>query len=77
MNTSGQMFKWTRSITHTFSVKRRAMQMHRWLSTTSSLPATAAYTTHGDGEIDMDSKEFIQNLEKYSNYQPCPLSIGR
>jgi len=70
------MFKWTRSITHTFSVKRKAMQMHRWLSTTSSLPATAAYTTHGDGEVDMDSKEFIQDLEKYSNYQPCPLSIA-
>ena len=46
-------------------------------STTSSLPATAAYTTHGETEVDMDSKEFVQNLETYSRYQPCPVSIGK
>ena len=146
MNSPGQICRWTRSIAHNFSGKRRAMQNRgyylmslperlirsspefiqncsivqcnqkrfiairpdSWFKcknelrqsgdvsknnenklsiirkvnlpknfcTTSSLPATAAFTTHGEGEVDMDSKEFIQNLETYSRYQPCPVSIG-
>ena len=45
-------------------------------STSAALPATAAFTTHGEGDVDMGSKEFIHNLETYSRYQPCPVSIG-
>ena len=141
MNSPGQIYRWTRSISRNFSGKRRAMQnrgyylislperlirsspeflqscsivqcnqkrfialtseswfecrngmrhfsgasknienkpsiMRKVFSTTSSLPATAAYTTHGEEHVDMDSKEFVQNLETYSRYQPCPVSIG-
>ena len=145
MNSPSQVYRWTRSITPTFSVKRHTMQkpgyylislsellmrssqllqcrnivhcnqktfivvrperndrnknifkqlsgalkksendgsakritnFHREFFTTSSSSATAAYTTHGEGDVDMDSKEFRQNLETYSRYQPCPVSIG-
>ena len=50
---------------------------HNRLSITSvQHRSTAAFTTHGEGDVDMDSREFIQNLETYSKYQPCPVSIG-
>jgi hypothetical protein len=58
------------------NIENKSSIIRKVFSTTSSLPATAAYTTHGEGEVDMDSKEFVQNLETYSRYQPCPVSIG-
>ena len=52
----------------------------RGLSTTSARAATAASTTtqgsSDNANIDLDSKEFRENLEMYSKYQPCPVSIG-
>ena len=54
----------------------RIKNSQRGFCTTATLPATAAFTTHGDGDVDMGSKEFLHNLETYSRYQPCPVSIG-
>ena len=140
MNSPGRMYQWSRSISRTFNVKRRAMQnkgyclisltellmrsssqlnqncnvsscqkrlfrlppgsnlnkgpswekkhvttrnsiesrthLHKNISTSTSSHATAAYTTHGEGDVDMHSKEFQRSLETHARYQPCPVSIG-
>ena len=54
----------------------RSKGKYRNFSITATHSATAAFTTHGDGNVDMDSKEFRDTLEMYSRYQPCPVSIG-
>ena len=60
----------------TETANRRSKEKYRNFSITAARSATAAFTTHGDGNVDMDSKEFRDTLEMYSRYQPCPVSIG-
>ena len=64
-----------KNVTTRNSIESRT-HLHKNISTSTSSHATAAYTTHGEGDVDMHSKEFQRSLETHARYQPCPVSIG-